>query len=43
MALENYESALNLALKTLSNDNPEISEYRNNIAIARRHLQFDND
>ena len=43
MALENYEKALSLAQKTLSSDHRSISECRNNIATAKRHLQLNND
>ncbi|CAF4090790.1 unnamed protein product [Rotaria sp. Silwood2] len=43
MALKNYEKALDFALKKLSNDDPTISQYRANIATAKRHLQLEND
>jgi tetratricopeptide (TPR) repeat protein len=43
MALKKYEKALDLVLKETSSNAPVISEYRANIAFAKRHLLFTND
>ncbi|CAF3999473.1 unnamed protein product [Adineta steineri] len=43
MALENYEKAINFALKILCNDDSKISTYRNNIVATKRLLSFNNE
>ena len=39
LALENYQTALEIASKSLASDHPHIVEYRDSIAITKRHIQ----